>query len=712
MKYALFISSILFCLFTHAQTYSVESLKLNTSADEFAAVNTSDGIIFVSNRRTETFASFMDAEGQQTTSWFKQDENGSTQWAPELQGVFNEGPLSLSVTGDSLLFTANLNTKLNASRRSRMSGSGIFMSTKVNGDWSDPIPFPHNMEGCQTGHPTWSRDGKFVIFASDRPGGSGGADLWLSRWDGAIWATPEQLKGDINSGSSELYPFIDERGWLFFSSDREGGLGGFDVYQCALQKDGTFSEPVRLDEPINSPNHDYAYSTSEKGEAGMITSDRNGNNDNIFSVNYEYPIFEYCSPSKKPSFCYYIEETKIVETDTLPIVYEWDFGDGTTGRGLFQKHCFPDYGTYDVYLNIYDTIAETSFAKVSETRVVIEPPYFPLIDAPDTVRIGEHIQLKSIHDHMEDFPMEGLYWQQPDGTRIRGDEMSLEAIEEGTMEIQLGALSVKQEQGYLKACSVKEIVVVGAEENIAEANKERTDYAPLQLRGLGQIGNVEIEKEIVVYFVEITSSEEQIPLSDPFFEHVDYPITERYEDQDSSYHYSVGEVTEITALYKIYKELVNKGYEQAVVLDRSERDFDSDFVKRGMYFPEEVKNEMNAEMNKLSDIQFASNSHRISAESYTNLNTVVEVMLLNPEIELMIHAHTDAQGSEKYNQELSEKRGDSVLKYLVRKGIDASRLDYIGHGNSNPVASNDTEEGRARNRRVQFEILFEIMEDK
>ena len=193
---------------------------------------------------------------------------------------------------------------------------------------------------------------------------------------------------------------------------------------------------------------------------------------------------------------------------------------------------------------------------------------------------------------------------------------------------------------------------------------------------------------------------------------MNYPITARYEDNDSSFHYSVGEVKEITASYKIYKELLNEGYDKAVVMDRKAEDYEENFVRRGMYFREGLKEEMNKEMNKLSDVQFASNSHTIDKESQTKLNTVVEVMLLNPEIEMMIHAHTDDRGNENYNRELSKQRAVSVMNYLIRKGVAEERLMFLGHGNTQPIANNNSDEGRARNRRVQFEILFEIMSNR
>ena len=70
-----------------------------------------------------------------------------------------------------------------------------------------------------------------------------------------------------------------------------------------------------------------------------------------------------------------------------------------------------------------------------------------------------------------------------------------------------------------------------------------------------------------------------------------------------------------------------------------------------------------------------------------------------------IGGHTDGKGSDSYNKRLSENRAKAVVEYLVSKGVNINRLKYMGYGKSMPVAPNDTEEGRAMNRRVEFKIL-------
>ena len=101
-------------------------------------------------------------------------------------------------------------------------------------------------------------------------------------------------------------------------------------------------------------------------------------------------------------------------------------------------------------------------------------------------------------------------------------------------------------------------------------------------------------------------------------------------------------------------------------------------------------------------INFDFNSDKIRDESKTVLSQVVEVLKKNSEWKMTIEGHTDNIGGEKFNQVLSEKRAASVRKFLVDAGIDESRLTAKGVGMTKPIAKNTSEEGRARNRRVEL----------
>lgn len=105
-------------------------------------------------------------------------------------------------------------------------------------------------------------------------------------------------------------------------------------------------------------------------------------------------------------------------------------------------------------------------------------------------------------------------------------------------------------------------------------------------------------------------------------------------------------------------------------------------------------------------IFFATGSSRILKKSYDLLNEVSDVLNKKPALRVRIEGHTDSRSGARYNKRLSQKRAKSVKKYLVKKGgILGDRLTAVGFGEESPIDTNDTDDGRARNRRVEFHIL-------
>jgi OOP family OmpA-OmpF porin len=92
-------------------------------------------------------------------------------------------------------------------------------------------------------------------------------------------------------------------------------------------------------------------------------------------------------------------------------------------------------------------------------------------------------------------------------------------------------------------------------------------------------------------------------------------------------------------------------------------------------------------------------------ESFVELDRVVKLLQENPAIEIEMSAHTDSRGADDYNLRLSDNRARSVMEYILSKGIDAKRITSKGYGETKPVATNDTDEGRQSNRRVEFTIV-------
>lgn len=105
-----------------------------------------------------------------------------------------------------------------------------------------------------------------------------------------------------------------------------------------------------------------------------------------------------------------------------------------------------------------------------------------------------------------------------------------------------------------------------------------------------------------------------------------------------------------------------------------------------------------------NSVNFDFNSATLTPTAKKNLDKVANVFKNNPDTNINVYGHTDNKGSESYNQSLSVKRADAVVNYLKSQGLSSSRFTSIGMGESDPIASNETEAGRAKNRRVEFAI--------
>jgi outer membrane protein OmpA-like peptidoglycan-associated protein len=107
---------------------------------------------------------------------------------------------------------------------------------------------------------------------------------------------------------------------------------------------------------------------------------------------------------------------------------------------------------------------------------------------------------------------------------------------------------------------------------------------------------------------------------------------------------------------------------------------------------------------RLKNIYFDFDKTTLKSQSFVELNKVVDFLKQNKTVEIEISGHTDSKGSDEYNENLSQGRSQAVVDYLIEQGIDTNRLSAHGYGESKPVDTNDTEEGRANNRRVEFTI--------
>jgi outer membrane protein OmpA-like peptidoglycan-associated protein len=143
------------------------------------------------------------------------------------------------------------------------------------GDWTNITPMPFNDDNYSVGHPALSRDESTLYFTSDMPGSMGETDIFTSsiNSDGS-YGSPINMGSQVNTFGKEMFPYVSEKGNLYFSSDSRGGQGGLDIYVVPTTNKSI--APLNLGSPINSPMDDFSFIIDNNKKNGYFSSNRSG----------------------------------------------------------------------------------------------------------------------------------------------------------------------------------------------------------------------------------------------------------------------------------------------------------------------------------------------------------------------------------------------------------------------------------------------------
>jgi outer membrane protein OmpA-like peptidoglycan-associated protein/tetratricopeptide (TPR) repeat protein len=168
------------------------------------------------------------------------------------------------------------NTTRKKSDEERIAHIKIYKAELVDGNWTNVSALPFTSNAYSTEHPSLSKDGKTLYFASDMPGTLGGFDIYkVTINDDGTYGEPENLGPTVNTKHREQFPFISDYDVLYFSSIGHEGFGGLDVFRSNMVN-GVFDKPVNLGSTINSNVDDFAYVIREKDNQGYVSSNRTG----------------------------------------------------------------------------------------------------------------------------------------------------------------------------------------------------------------------------------------------------------------------------------------------------------------------------------------------------------------------------------------------------------------------------------------------------
>ena len=199
--------------------------------------------------------------------------------AGSVNGRFHEASVTSDARSLDLVFARTAPPSRDGRRSLRLEHAAY------RGDhWEDRGPWHPEVFG-EAFHPALSVDGRTLYFASDRPGGLGGTDIYSSHYQDGHWTVPEALGTPVNTPGNELFPFVDENGDLYFSSDGHPGLGGYDVFKSARGPLAVFASPINLGTPLNSPGDETGFIIDRSGRHGYFASDRLGGHggDDLYS---------------------------------------------------------------------------------------------------------------------------------------------------------------------------------------------------------------------------------------------------------------------------------------------------------------------------------------------------------------------------------------------------------------------------------------------
>ncbi len=182
----------------------------------------------------------------------------------------HDGRISFDRSGTRMYFAQNV-----SERRRGEVDLDLHVRELVDSVWTKTRVLPFNAPGARDCHPAVSFDNKSLYFASDREGGYGGLDLYVTELRAGEWTEPRNLGTAVNTPGDEAHPFAHADGTLYFSSNGHGGVGGLDVFSV-LQRDGAYGPITNSGTPYNSPADDFGYVVDRNGLYGYFSSARKG----------------------------------------------------------------------------------------------------------------------------------------------------------------------------------------------------------------------------------------------------------------------------------------------------------------------------------------------------------------------------------------------------------------------------------------------------
>ncbi len=267
---------------TDNSEYSIANFRQDKKGEEFCAVPYKGSVVLVSNRRN---TGFLNRNYAWTGQYFTDliaigdtvDISTDKLWKEVKRTNPHDGPISFSKDNKIAILTVNQN-EIDQVGGIKFSRLELKIYREKNGEWSEEV-FPYNNKTYSVGHGVLDQQGN-LYFASDKPGGLGGVDIYKSSYVNGSWSEPVNLGSNVNTVRDEVFPFVSNNGTLYFSSNGWPGNGGLDIFY----QDDQNSNSKHIGNPINTNADDFGIYVDENTGRGFLASNRNAFKDEIYTI--------------------------------------------------------------------------------------------------------------------------------------------------------------------------------------------------------------------------------------------------------------------------------------------------------------------------------------------------------------------------------------------------------------------------------------------
>ena len=315
----------------------------------------------------------------------------------------NEGACTISADGRKMIFTS-------CDRSDSRGSCDLYVSEKNGEQWTKPSNLGSNINTKYwESQPSLSADGKILYFSSNRPGGLGGKDLWMSKQIDGKWQLPKNLSPDINTFKDEITPFIHPNGvTLYFSSTGHVNMGGFDLFKTTYENE-KWNEPTNLGYPINTHRDEVALLITGDGKTAYFTQEKRKHTqiENSDLVSFELP------PQLRAKKVSYVMGHVIDANTKKNLKAQIEIVDIKTNKMIYNNHSDSITGIYTMvlpsekllagyvkkkgylYSNFQFATKENSIQKTDTLLIKLEP-----------INTGKQIVLKNIYFSINSYELD------------------------------------------------------------------------------------------------------------------------------------------------------------------------------------------------------------------------------------------------------------------------------------------------------------------